>query len=274
MADAAARREARKRRILENSEERLQKITGQTSADKFPEDASKPLQKSSPPSTFKEAIPNESVIDSWNIHSEFQDEFPSTSQQDLFTTNPLSPPNVPRRRNLGYTPNGDPQGQAHKDDFIPDHQNSFFSCAENPSMEAEKWKDSNLISFLASRWVYVALAVVVNIMIVLRTEHLFGTSIIVPFLVILITRMFFCPNPLQSQNGSMLFAALILCNIRPEIIHRLKTSSRLCFVVLKEFSFYLFSFVIIYYFCTSYWHDFADLAPNKIEIIVDHQTDA
>lgn len=31
MADIAARREARRRRILENSESRLQKISGQTS---------------------------------------------------------------------------------------------------------------------------------------------------------------------------------------------------------------------------------------------------
>ncbi|XP_063972915.1 uncharacterized protein LOC135160371 isoform X2 [Diachasmimorpha longicaudata] len=238
------------------------------------EETPKLQQKLSPSSTINGAILNESVIDSWNTLSEFQDEFPSTSQQDVFTEKPLNQPNVPRRRNLGYTANGDIQGQTHEPDLMSDYQNSFVPYAENTSVETEKLKDSNVMSFLASPWVYVALAFVVNAMILMKAEHMFGTSIMVPFSVILITRMFFRANLQQSQHGSMLFAALILCNIKPEIIHRLKISSRLIFVVLKELSFYLFSFVIIYYFGTSYWYDFEGLGSNKLEIIVDHQTEA
>ncbi|XP_011311776.1 uncharacterized protein [Fopius arisanus] len=269
MADAATRRKLRRNRILENSAARLQRITGQTSTKPPLEDA--PILKLS--STINGTIPNESVIDSWKILSEFQDEFPPTSQGSLSNTNLLNKLHVPRRRNLEYTSNGNSEAHAHEHSFTLDQQPSFSAYAETTSKETKALKDSSLITLLSSQWIYVVLAFLVNIMIVLKGQHIFGTSIIVPFSIMIITRIFFCGSPQHSQSGSMLFAALILCNIKPEIIHRLRTPSSLLCTVCRELSFYLFSFVLIYYLFTSYQQDFEYLASNNIEIVLNHQTD-
>lgn len=60
-----------------------------------------------------------------------------------------------------------------------------------------------------------------------------------------ITRLCLGSKSEESQGSSMLMAALILCNIKPEIVHILKKILSFYSTALNDFAVYLTSFVLI-----------------------------
>lgn len=83
--------------------------------------------------------------------------------------------------------------------------------------------------------------------------------------------MWICEKSPETQNGSMLVAALILSNLRPEFIYRLRITMNFILRIIKDLSMFIFCFVLFYYTISRYWIDVDALLPNKIEIIVDRQ---
>lgn len=62
----------------------------------------------------------------------------------------------------------------------------------------------------------------------------------------------------------MLSAALILCNIKPELVHNLSSALRISKKIAEEFSIYVFSFVILYNAAYSYHNDIANATTSAI----------
>lgn len=67
----------------------------------------------------------------------------------------------------------------------------------------------------------------------------------------------------------MIFAALILCNVRPKIIYVLKKLFNIVNQLINDLAIFIFSFVLIYYIISQYWVDFDVSLANKVEIFVD-----
>lgn len=67
-------------------------------------------------------------------------------------------------------------------------------------------------------------------------------------------RLYDYKSLLETQDSNLLFAALILCNIKPKLIYRFKISFALFTVILHDFGLYMFSFILIRHVITYYYN--------------------
>ncbi|KAK0159916.1 hypothetical protein PV328_007377 [Microctonus aethiopoides] len=277
MADIAARREARRRKILENSESRLLRISGQITKDDNTNNHETKCHKSNLTSSFtnintNEIPSSESLVNSsWDDPLDFDNEITEANLRTNVGT---------KKRNFTkefvYNDNGIIHGQ-HQTNYktAEIYNDTRYSKQNNVSLNGndEKNELSILTKILVNRSVYILLAAILNLMLILRAEHLFGTSIIVPFLLICLSRLWIIRrlnyNELKSTTNSMIFAALILCNVRPKIIYALKKLFNIVNQLINDLAIFIFSFVLIYYIISQYWIDFDISMANKVEIFVD-----
>lgn len=68
----------------------------------------------------------------------------------------------------------------------------------------------------------------------------------------MVGRLYSCTALHEVQDGNLLVAALILCNVKPRLIHILKVSLTLLTTVLGDFGLYMFSFVLMRYVIVRY----------------------
>lgn len=59
-------------------------------------------------------------------------------------------------------------------------------------------------------------------------------------------RLFLSASLVNGQGGNLLIASLILCNIKPSLIHSLTKLSTFFSIVTKDLAVYMFSFVLTY----------------------------
>ncbi|XP_043578072.1 uncharacterized protein LOC122565791 isoform X3 [Bombus pyrosoma] len=184
MEDINAKRNARRRRILENSEKRLLKITGRDND-------------------------NESKVQSIHLGS-FSQTFidPDLQNETLY-------PNI----------------------------NSDISGIDSTSYETKSLSPP----LLTNRINYVLLAVIVNILLILQLDHLFGKTITIPYFLVMVGRLYNYKNTREMQENNLLYAALILCNIKPELTYQLKKLVTISHIIVGDLALYIFSFTLIYY---------------------------
>ncbi|XP_029049904.1 uncharacterized protein LOC114879282 [Osmia bicornis bicornis] len=185
MEDINAKRDARRKRILENSEKRLLKITGRNSAI-VPE----------APSVHTD-IPNQTYI-----------------------------PTDIENRTSHFGLNGKISVEGTVNTSTPLKQTSHI---------------------LTNRINYVLLAVIVNILLILQLDHLFGQTITIPYFPIMLGRLYNYKNMQEMQDNSLLYPALILCNIKPELTYQLKRFITIVHMILEDLALYIFSFTLIHY---------------------------
>ncbi|KOC65927.1 hypothetical protein WH47_12726 [Habropoda laboriosa] len=178
MEDINAKRDARKRRILENSEKRLLKITGKNGSN----------------------------------------ELEGLSSQ-LFVATDV------QRETLNQNVNGKISGI-----------NAISSQA----------KHSPPIS-LTNRVNYIILAIIVNILFMLQLDHLFGKTITIPYFPIMLGRLYNCINTREMHENNFLYAVLILCNIKPQLIYQFRKLVTVIHMILGDLALYIFSFTLIHY---------------------------
>lgn len=220
MAEMNARREARRRRILENSESRLRRITGRIGPSEI-EDNNPRLESDSlkAESNFEEDNIRNGVCDISN-HTKLQDCIRFDDRHEGFS-NDTSDKNI-------HSP-----GQISKSKFT-------------------------LYTLLFNRINFILLAGIVNILLVLKLDNLFGQAVIIPYLLLMVGRLYNCTALYETQDSSLLIAALILCNVKPKLIYIFKVSFTLFTIVLNDFGLYMFSFVLMRYIITRcYYHDTA-----------------
>ncbi|XP_076755149.1 uncharacterized protein LOC143425943 [Xylocopa sonorina] len=185
MEDINARRNARRRRILENSEKRLLKITGRDGDNEF----------KSP-----------------NVH------FGISSQ--MFVA-----------------------ADIEKEILYP-NVNDKISDVDPTLNRIVKPSSARLIT---NRINYILLAVIVNILLVLQLDFLFGKTITIPYFPIMLGRLYNYKNAREMQENNLLYAALILCNIKPELTYQLKKLVTIIHMILGDLALYIFSFTLIHY---------------------------
>ncbi|XP_012152230.1 uncharacterized protein LOC100878273 isoform X1 [Megachile rotundata] len=187
MEDINAKRDARRKRILENSEKRLLKITGRNNAI-VSEDQSHSVHSD---------VPNQSFIST-----------------DIET------------KNLHFGINGK-------------------ISVEGTNNTCTQLKQTSHV--LANRINYVLLAVIVNVLLLLQLDHLFGKTIAIPYFPIMLGRLYNYKNIQGTQDNSLLYPALILCNIKPELTYQLKKFVAIFHIILQDLALYIFSFTLIHY---------------------------
>lgn len=222
MAETNARREARKRRILENSENRLRKITAGHNAGEN-EDGNPRMESNS----LKAEIDLEEYNQNQNII-----------------------------RN--GTCNIDKEAELQDSTRFNDNEHESFLNDTNDKSTCLSGQISKpkfmLCRLLFNRINFILLAGIVNILVMLKLDNLFGQAIIIPYLLLMLGRLYNCKNLLETQDNNLLFAALILCNINPKLVYRFKISFAIFTIILNDFGLYMFSFVLMRYIITCYYH--------------------
>lgn len=79
-------------------------------------------------------------------------------------------------------------------------------------------------------------------------------TVIIPYMVLMVIRLYSCTTLHEAQDGSLLVAALILCNVKPRLIYIFKILYTLFTIILNDFSLYMFSFVLMRYVITRYYY--------------------
>ncbi|CAD1474733.1 unnamed protein product, partial [Heterotrigona itama] len=189
MEDINAKRNARRKRILENSEKRLSKITGR---DENNESEAKGVHLDLSSETFSAENCTENVL----LHSNISN---TISQGDSIDGN-------------------------------------------------SNWTKSSSLLLLINPVNYILLAFIVNILLVLQMDHLFAKKIAIPYFPIMLGRLYNYKNTKDMhKNNNMLYAALILCNIKPELTYQLKKLITISHMIVGDLALYIFSFTLIYY---------------------------
>ncbi|KAJ1522271.1 hypothetical protein ONE63_002573 [Megalurothrips usitatus] len=223
MSDAAARREARRRRILENSEDRLRMISGVVNAD---DSGDSPANVHS--------VPPLGRIEITNYPTEPTSVADSASPNDTLESRPI------RRESLTSHVEHD---EAPAKPFVPFNKNQSDSTLqeidESPSL---------ITSCLAMRLHLVGLAVLVRLLFSTRYSSLFAESVFVPLFTVTLMKHFgVVPAPSNGQAGSgMLNAALILSGMPARQIGLLKNVMGAVTDFILDFYMYFFSFIVLH----------------------------
>ncbi|KAH0557229.1 uncharacterized protein LOC123271358 [Cotesia glomerata] len=235
MADAAAKREARRRRILENSESRFQKISGRDTSDDIGNGISQEF--------FVE--PAEEIV------------LPNLSNQDNCDfVSPVS-------RSTSYN-----SSEPVNPEELANLLRGTIGSTKPPK------KPSLLNNFLFNRFIYAVLALIINFLIILKIDSPVGKSVITPFLLLLLPRVYILTTQENSPQENMMYAVLMLCNIRPSLISKLKNSYKIWSLVVDDFNIYIFSFVMFYFTITRHFIDYEEeLAKlETVQVIIDPST--
>lgn len=218
MAETNARREARRRRILENSENRLRKITASNNANKIKDD--------NPQMESNSFLKTEADLEEYNIRNGICNIDKEIESQD---------------------------STRFKDDK---HENFLNDTSDRSTCLSEQISKPKFMlhRLLFNRINFILLAGIVNILLMLKLDNYFGQAIIIPYLLLMMGRLYNYTSLLETQDSNLLFAALILCNIKPKLIYRFKISFALFTVILHDFGLYMFSFVLMRYVIIYYYN--------------------
>jgi len=259
MADAAAaKREARRRRILENSENRMQRIFG-VGKDEEPNGVNsetfKPLSKPQIDNGFK----------STNNHSEDGNKV----IQEKKTNSDVLEQEINSKKAFEYSEIKSQYSQ-------PDNHSAFRHTDEQYTLKNKATDCDNLEfkpmtttlfeqapckqdqSFLLTTLFFsplscILLAIFVNILLLADVNFSLYKGIITPYIVLAITRLCLQNKSEESQGSNMLVAALILCNIKPEIVYTFKKVIGICSTISRDFALYLTSFVLFNLIVSVLW---------------------
>jgi len=206
----AAKRMARRRRKLENAEERLAKITGQpvgsivTSGDCF----------SSPVSSLPSS-PDEGMRDPFSMLTE-----------GTLTTTPPSPGSAP-----------DPPLENLVRSLTGGDGSSIGGSSSSAATVAAP----------VSNLVWVGLAFFTFLILQFGHGDYIMNSLAVPFVLLLLSLWMLGRLPLtNSAVGSIVSAVLVLCGLKPGIVQFFINSAQVGFTVARLFSLYLTSFILLH----------------------------
>lgn len=252
--DASAGRDARRRKILENSSSRLMKITGRSCLENTVgvEDSSKPTH--STPVSLKrnaEKTVNGIVTDNYKQLNDSEIFTSEETWSELFSPHSSSyrHTDLPKRAEsiggtVGKSLSSDDITSPFHDDVRPDYgsdRNAVDRRLTTPVKTTFPW------SLITSRMIYVLLALVVNLLLAWKLDYLFGKTIVIPWFTVLLIHLYGHRSTVDSQAGSLLFVALILCNIKPELTYRLKIIVTVVSIIIGDLALYIFSFTLIYF---------------------------
>ncbi|KAF7390265.1 hypothetical protein HZH68_012122 [Vespula germanica] len=281
MDETIAKREARRRRILENSERRLQKITGKTNRNECKDISTKCTTLDVYANVLDLEVNGISVNkgliqdkndtlyfrgdnitknkDKTNIDSYFglNNEDTSFVLSNSYKCNDITNDkldctnNISNLKHVGY--------HNESTDYIQEKNSTNYQIQHNVCNKNILF--SNLLSNHIS---YIVLAAIVNILLLFKMDHLFGKYIVIPYLIMMLGRLYARNNIQEPQHGSPLIATLILCNIKPVLTYRLIRAISILTSIITDLALYIFSFTLIYCAITYYLQDFNILIASSM----------
>ncbi|KAI4502826.1 hypothetical protein M0802_001870 [Mischocyttarus mexicanus] len=261
-----AKREARRRRILENSERRLQKITGKNGQNE--------LEDMSTECTPTNLYSNASDLEVNNVNPILFEDNNDTlyyrgdnavingdkkMMESIFglnsvlnnyykcndtTNDKLDCTNKSNLNHLDYY--NESTEYMHEKNAPPNYQMQNNVC------------NKSILSYnlLSNHMSYIVLAVIVNILLLFQMDHLFGKHILVPCIIMMLGRLYTHTNIQEPQHESPLIATLILCNIKPVLTYRISRALSILTLIITDLALYIFSFTLIYCGIIYYLQDF------------------
>ncbi|XP_043677682.1 uncharacterized protein LOC122633636 [Vespula pensylvanica] len=280
MDETIAKREARRRRILENSERRLQKITGKNNGNECKDISTKCTALDVYANVLELEVNGISVNkgliqdkndtlyfqgdnitknkDKTNIESYFglnnEDSFVLSNSykcNDITNDKLDCTNNISNLKHVGY--------HNESTDYIQEKNSTNYQIQHNVCNKSIL--SSNL---LCNHISYIVLAAIVNILLLFKMDHLFGKYIIIPYFIMMLGRLCARNNIQEPQHGSPLIAALILCNIKPVLTYRLTRAISILTSIITDLALYIFSFTLIYCAITYYLQDFNILIASSM----------
>ncbi|XP_015174285.1 PREDICTED: uncharacterized protein LOC107065272 [Polistes dominula] len=254
-----AKREARKRRILENSERRLQKITGKNEPNEI-EDLSSELNPSNVCSNTLDLEINGISVnkkpfgdknDTLYFRGDIAVKIKDNNKTETYCglndiLNNFYNCNDETNDKLDCTNN---KSNLNHLDFC----NESTECMQEKNAEINYQMQINVsnksilsYNLLSNRISYIVLAVITNILLFFKMDHLFGKYILIPYIIMMLGRLYILTNIQEPQHGSSLIATLILCNIKPVLTYRIAKALRILTLIITDLALYLFSFILIY----------------------------
>lgn len=218
--DIAAKREARRRRILDNSENRLKKITGKY--EKNP--AADNLQN------YSNSCTEESV------------EFPNSSEQYQH-----SKPAEYRCSSEEDTNKYDNSDSSPTESSIQQRTLQQITC--------EQSRYALISSLLFSPLACILLAAFVNIIVITRAYCGFFKGIVTPYIIVATIQLSLADKSQAPQGSNAMMTALILSNIKPAIAHNLKKLLTIFSILFKDFALYLACFALFQWVISIYLSD-------------------
>ncbi|XP_051159059.1 uncharacterized protein LOC127280214 [Leptopilina boulardi] len=206
MAEAAAKREARRRKILENSQNRLEKITGRV--------CDSPIQERNGLSENRKGL--------FDFLAEG-----TSSEND----NDLDSRLYPRVQ-------GD------------------FGPRDNSRKSPPLSENSLIYKLLFGKLSYPLLALIVNIMFLLKWDNFFGKTVYAPYFALIVVHIIYHQKWSKLQGSNMLVAVLLLCNMNPKVINRLIKIITICKLIFQGLSLYLFSYSMMRWIISFIWNEF------------------
>ncbi|KAI4486571.1 hypothetical protein M0804_005941 [Polistes exclamans] len=264
-----AKREARRRRILENSERRLQKITGKNEQNEL-EDM---LTERNPSNIYSNELDLE--VNGISVNKKpFEDK-----NDTLYFRGDNAVINRDKKIMESYFGLNDVLNNYYKCNDTANDQldctnnksnlNHLDFCNESTEYMQEKNAEPNYqmqnnvcnksilpYNLLSNHISYIVLAVIANILLLFKMDHLFGKYILIPCIIMMLGRLYTHTNIQEPQHGSPLIATLILCNIKPVLTYRISKALSILTLIITDLALYIFSFTLIYCGITYYLQDF------------------
>lgn len=202
MDDVAAKREARRRKILENSQNRLEKITGRV--------CDTPLERNG-----------------------------SENRKGLFD----------------FLTEGT-QDDGGLDNRLYPRVQGDFENRDNPRDSPPLSENSLIYKLLFGKLSYPLLALIVNILFILKLEDYFGQTIYVPYFALIVVHIIYHQRWSKLQGSNMLVAVLLLCNMNPKVINRLIKIITILKLIFQGLSMYVLSFSIMRWIISFFRNEF------------------
>ncbi|XP_043476726.1 uncharacterized protein LOC122507850 [Leptopilina heterotoma] len=214
MADVAAKREARRRKILENSQNRLEKITGRV--------CDSPLERNGL----------------------------SENRKGLFD----------------FLADGTTQDDGGLDNRLYPRVQGDFENSDNPRDSPPLSENSLIYKLLFGKLSYPLLALIVNILFVLKLEDYFGQTIYVPYFALIVVHIIYHQRWSKLQGSNMLVAVLLLCNMNPKVINRLIKIITILKLIFQGLSLYVLSYSIMRWIISFVWNEFDDPSFENLNL--------
>ncbi|XP_032675123.1 uncharacterized protein LOC116845963 [Odontomachus brunneus] len=229
MNEMNAKREARKRKILENSENRLHKIGARYDLDETKEDKSFVESDNSKLSleecTIRNGICNLENYKNPQYYTGFNED-----KHEKFHTR--------------FNENRYYDGQDKK--LLSNTSDGHIYASEEVSFD----RKSISYTYLSHHINIIMLAVIVNILLVLKLDDWFGKTVLIPYLLLMMVGRWYNIEKLRDAKGSNFMnvvRTVIFLKIKSNSTDKLETLFILCKVIINDFCLYIFSFVLMRY---------------------------
>ncbi|CAG5115651.1 unnamed protein product [Candidula unifasciata] len=258
MADVAAQREARRRKIIQSSEARMNKLLGLTKKQSNESTSQSELVES--PLSSQNSLPhsdqNEEQPKSLHLHSSNSTASASLTSRNI-SSSLTSPPSTDRSSNR---PDYLISGQDSATNSISGVTRNIDPALQTPfkRSELEARKTDKLLKdaqgFNAQKFEFVKIFTFIIIAFLQRCVLKWGLglfvvpSIFVPFVVLEITFEYVVYNFLQhivlfQSKGNLMSAALMLCGMKQELTETYNNIMARITIWLSDFCLYFFAFI-------------------------------